>query len=216
MYCTAASGPLGFPSRPAGPGSTSTVSRQPVAAAGRSPPRSGPGPRPGRESCPPRARAVNRTVGPSAASPTCRRCCQSGRRGSAARQESRRTPAARQAWGTDSDTSRRRRGRRFHRDPGPPVPRAATLRRLRFAHDLFICGPRLSVCLDDARPSCLRLPPFQRASCKARDTFTPVQYTSRDTNLQCGNGLRWLFSPVGRFSVSRGCFPCGICSSLVA
>ena len=181
LYRSAASGPLGFPSLLVGPGPTSTVSRQPAAAAGRSSPRSGPGPRPGHESCPPRARAVYRTVGPIAASPTCRRCSQSGRRDSAARQERRRTPAARQVLGTDSDTSRRRRGRRFRRDTGLPVPPTAILRRLRFVRDRFICGPRLTVCLDVARQSCLRLPPFPRASCKARDTFTPVQYTSRDS-----------------------------------
>jgi hypothetical protein len=100
--------------------------------------------------------------------------------------ERRRTPAARQVLGTDSDTSRRRRGRRFRRDTGLPVPSAAVLRRLRFDRDRFICGPRVTVCLDVARPSCLRLPPFPRASCKARDTFTPVQYTTRDSHLQCG------------------------------
>jgi hypothetical protein len=216
LYCTAASGPHGFPSQPAGPGSTSTVSRQPAAAAGRSSPRTGPGPRPGRESCPPRARAVNRTVGPLAASPTCRRCRQSGRRGPAAWLESRQTPVARQAWGTDSDTSRRRSGRRFHRDPGPPVPRTATPRRLRSVHDLFICGPRLSVCLDVACPSCLHLPPFPSAPCKARDTFTPVQYTGRDTDLQCdiACGCRSLQLVVFQSLVVA--FPCGICSSLVA
>ena len=66
-----------------------TVSRKPPAAAGHSSPCTGPGPRPGRESFPSRARAVNRTVGPLAASPTCRRCRQPGRRGPAARPESR-------------------------------------------------------------------------------------------------------------------------------
>ena len=54
--------------------------------------------------------AVHCPVGPMAVSPPCRRCSRSGRR----------DPAARQVWGTDSDTSWRRRGRRSW-----PEPRAA-------------------------------------------------------------------------------------------
>jgi len=54
--------------------------------AGRSPLRIGPGPRAGSRSSPPQARAVHCPVGPIAVKPTCRRCCQSGRRDSAARQ----------------------------------------------------------------------------------------------------------------------------------
>jgi hypothetical protein len=107
------------------------------------------------------------------------RAARMPRLSSGRRRQSGRTPAALQVCGTDSDTSRRHCGRRNRQALGSPGPRAPTPRRLRFVCDRFTRGPRLLVCLDVARPSCLRLPRFLGASCKARDTFTPFQCTCR-------------------------------------
>ena len=80
----------------------------------------------------------------------CRRCRQSGRRG----------PAVRQVWGTDSDTSWRRRGRRSRPEPRAAGPARHDFPRARFVRVQSARGPRLPVCLDVARPSHLHLPPF--------------------------------------------------------
>ena len=172
---TAAGGPQRTPSRAPGPGPRSHCHTQhggqraaadsesgarvgaptPLSAGGRAPwpaaattSRSGPaaGPRlrlsagPGRS---PVSGAVCRRT-------PCRRCRQSGRRG----------PAVRQVWGTDSDTSRRRRGRRSRPEPRAAGPARHDFPRARFVRVQSARGPRLPVCLDVARPSHLHLPPF--------------------------------------------------------
>ena len=92
MHCTAAGGPQRFPSqlyggqRAVGISEPATVPGTTPRPAGRSPPRIGPGPRAGPRASPPQARADHCPVGPIAVKPTCRRCSQSGRRDSAARQ----------------------------------------------------------------------------------------------------------------------------------
>ena len=172
---TAAGGPQRTPSQAPGPGPRSHCHTQhggqwaaadsesgarvgaptPLSAGGRAPwpaaattSRSGPaaGPRlrlsagPGRS---PVSGAVCRRT-------PCRRCRQSGRRG----------PAVRQVWGTDSDTSRRRRGRRSRPEPRAAGPARHDFPRARFVRVQSARGPRLPVCLDVARPSHLHLPPF--------------------------------------------------------
>ena len=117
--------------------------------AGRGPTRPGPGPPPVRDSDSLRARTDRQSVG-RLRQTLCRRCRQSGRRG----------PAVRQVWGTDSDTSRRRRGRRSRPEPRAAGPARHDFPRARFVRVQSARGPRLPVCLDVARPSHLHLPPF--------------------------------------------------------